>query len=210
MRQTPLTIPLAHRDTRYSVTFCLAAMLVLATTGCQPQSPEAKVIATRAQYTVQLQNFSANLPPSVDDIDFTDEAAMAAEEAATSSAVAEVAAEAAEATGEEAAEGEEITEEEIGPQVPEIILHLLVRFKGTEALPGITVEVTRRDPFGKEHEPTLHWIETAGMTKSDVEQVDLAFEAPDFEEGDGYSVFLRSVVPPEDYGKYREFAEAGS
>ncbi len=211
MRQITHRIPLALRHIRCSAILCLAAGLVLAVTGCKPQSPEAKVTAARSQFTVQLQNFTANLPPSEDDIDFTEEEAMAGEAAMTAeAAVTAETAEVAEETAEEAGDDPEVMDEEMGPKVPEIILHLLVRFKGEEALPGITVEVTRQDPFGKEYQPTLHWIETAGMTKTDVQQVDLKFESPDFEEGDGFSVFLRSVLPPEERAGYREYAEAGS
>lgn len=198
------------RTVRCSIAFCLALALALAVSACSPKSPEEKVTATRAQYTVQLQNFTANMPPSEDDIDFTTEEAVAAEAGeAVASAMTAEAAQAAE--GSEAEEGEEAMEEvePESPALPEVILHLLVRFKGDEALPGITVEVTRQDPFGKEHEPTLHWIETAGMTKSDVSQVDLKLEEADFEEGDAFSVLLRSVVPPEERAGYREYAEAG-
>ncbi len=135
-----------------------------------------------------------------------EEGAMAEEAAvAEEAAMAEAAAMAEEGATEELVE----PAEESGPRPMDISLHLLVRFSGDEALTGITVEVTQADPFGKEKEPTLHWIETAGMGKSDVQQVDLRLEGVEFEDGDAFSVLLREVVPAEARSQYREFAEAG-
>ena len=186
---------------------CLLVLFAVVATGCVPSSPEEQVAAARAQYSVKLESFTAEEPPAAPVI----EEPAAAEEAVAEAAVAAVA-----ATAEEAAEGEEgfegMEEEappETGPQPTNVILHLLVRFGGAEALPGITVEVTQADPFGKEKEPTLHWIETAGMTKSDVKQHDLRLEGVEFEDGDAFAVTLREVVPAEQRSQYREFSEAG-
>ncbi len=196
------------RQTPHFVTCFVLALLAVASAGCGPASPEEQVAATRAQYTVRLESFTAEEPPpAVEE--------MMMEEAAEAVAAVEEAAEAAEAA-EETAEGEEsgeVLEEEApvesGPRATDVILHLLVRFGGKEALPGITVEVTQADPFGKEKEPTLHWIETAGMVKSDVKQVDLKLEGLEFEEGDAFAVLLRAPVPAEQRSQYREFTEAG-
>ena len=184
------------------VILCLLALAALAVVACGPGSPEEKVAATRAQYTVRLESFTAQDPaPAVEE-------AAPAEEGAVAGEAAAVAAEEA-APVEEATEGmEEEVGEVSGPRPMDVVLHLLVRFGGTEALPGITVEVTQADPFGKEKEPTLHWIETAGMSKSDVKQVDLELEGVEFEDGDAFSVLLREVVPAEQHSQYREFAEA--
>ena len=199
------------RQTSQLIACCLTALFVFAAVGCGPGSPEEQVAATRAQYTVRLESFTAEEPEPV--IEEMEIAAEATAEAGEAVAAAEGAMVAEAAAAEEGMEGEGETEEEVvesGPQPTNIVLHLLVRFGGEQALPGITVEVTQADPFGKEKEPTLHWIETAGMTKSDVQQVDLRLEGVEFEDGDAFSVLLSQSVAPEDYGKYREFAEAGS
>ena len=163
-------------------------------------------MATRALYSVQLENFTVKEPPAPEPavVEVAEEAMeVAAETVATA---AEAAAE-AEGEAEEGMEEMEM-EEQSGPQPRDIILHLLVRFSGDEPLAGVTVEVTQADPFGKEKAPTLHYIETANMTKSDVRQVDLQIEGLEFEDGDAFAVNLREVVPAEDRGSYREFAEA--
>lgn len=188
------------------VTSVLVALAALSAVACGPGSPEEQIAAARAQYTVRLESFTAEQPaPEVDEMAPT---AVAEEAAGAAEAVAVAAEAAAEAeSGESEAMAEEVPEES-GPKPTDIILHLLVRFGGEEALPGITVEVTQADPFGKEKEPTLHWIETAGMTKSDVQQIDLELEGVEFEDGDAFSVLLSQHVPPEERGQYREFAEA--
>ncbi|MCP3958299.1 MAG: hypothetical protein GY719_10650 [bacterium] len=194
------------RQIPHRLLLCGLAAILFMVFGCGPGSPEGKVAATRAQYTVKLENFSAEEPPPpmLEAEAVTEEV----EEAAVAVMSEEVA-----VTAEEAAESEETDVEletvmETGPRPMDVVLHLLVRFGGDKALPGITVEVTQADPFGKEGEPTLHWIDTAGMSKSDVSQVDLRLEGVEFEDGDAFSVYLREVVPAEQHSQYREFAEA--
>ena len=202
MRQTPRRLEV----------WIFAVLFALALSGCGPTSPEAKVTAARAEYTVRLENFTVR-EPEVEEMmpemeEGEDGEPMAAEEAASSEEMA------ASAEGEMAAEGMEMAEgameEETGPRTVDVILHLLVRFGGDKALPGITVEVTQKDPFGEEKEPTLHWIETDGMIKSDVRQVDLVLESVEFQDGDAFSVLLREVVPENMRSQYREFSGAGS
>ena len=196
------------------ITCCLVAFVFLVAAGCGPNSPEDQVAATRAQYTVRLESFTAEQPepePVMEEEVVAEEgeaAATATASAVESAMVAEEAVAGEEGAGEEGMDEEEVVES--GPRPTDVILHLLVRFGGDEALPGITVEVTQADPFGKEKEPTLHWVETAGMGKSDVQQVDLRLEGIEYEDGDGFSVLLRQTVPAEDRAQYREFAEAGS
>lgn len=203
--------PRIDRRIASSVAFGLAAAFVLTLTACGPSSPTAKVTAARAEYTVRLENFTANLPEPIDELSFDSQGEEGAA-AEASEAVAEASAAAAEeSTGSDEAGEAPMDEEAVMAEAstPEIILHLLVQFKGREPLPGITVEVTRQDPFGDEKEPTLHWIETGSMAKNDIQQVDLKLEDAEYEEGDAYSVLLRQIVPPEDHARYREYAEAG-
>lgn len=212
MRQT-LHRPFARRLAGF-VAFCLATGFVLTLTACSPPSPDAKVTATRGEYTVRLESFTANLPDPPDALNLDEalvegevaEAAMAEAAQGAEAEVAEVAEEVAEGAEEGA---EEMAAEESGSEVAEVILHLLIQFKGSEALPGITVEVTQQDPFGSEKEPTLHWVETAGMVKNDLKQVDLKLEGIEYTEGDAFSVLLRQAVPAAERGGYREYAEAG-
>ena len=210
----------------YPMVLLLTAFFVLTLSGCSPASPEAQVTATRAQYTVRLESFSAHEQeveePAMEEMatmegeaaeataGAAETAAGAAETAAGAAETAAVAAEVAEGEGgEDGMEMEAMDlEEASGPRPTDIILHLLVRFNGDTALPGITVEVTQQDPFGKEKEPTLQWIDTADMSKSDVKQVDLKLEGIDYEDGDGFSVLLSQAVSAEERGQYREYAEA--
>lgn len=179
--------------------------LTLMLVGCESGSPEEKIAKVRAQYTVKLESFTVEEP--LEEKVATEQA----EEEAT--AVAGEAASAA--TAEEAAEGEfaeetmEEEEEASGPRLTDAVLHLLVRFNGEEALPGITVEVTQSGLSGKNKERNLQWVPTPDFKKNEVSQVDLKLEGVEFEDGDTFSVLLREVVPPETRSDYREFSEEG-
>ncbi len=186
------------------------ALLTAPLIGCAGKSPEERIADTRKQYSVQLQSFRADKREPVQEAPMEEgaEEAVVTTTAEAAAAVGESAAEGAEEAMEEG--GEMMEPEESGPSPHDVTLFLIVRFAGTEPLPGITVEVTKQDPFGKESEPTLHWIDTAGMAKSEVRQVDLVLEDVEFETGDAYSVYFSEVVPAEQRSQYREFAEAGS
>lgn len=113
----------------------------------------------------------------------------------------------AEGSGEvEGTEGETMSEPAAGPSPATILIDLIVRFDGSEPLPGITVDIAQADPFEKTKASYRHWIETAGMFKRDTRQISFDLEVEDFQVGDVFSVVLESHVAAEDRGEYREFA----
>lgn len=117
-------------------------------------------------------------------------------------------AEEAEGEGEEGEEGEEVESAE-GPRPTEVMLDLVVRFVGPgEPLPGITVEVSQEDAFGQLRQRHLVWAETPGLRRGEKRQVPLRLEVDDYEDGDEFYVEWQAFVPPEERGRYREFAEA--
>jgi hypothetical protein len=191
----------------------LAAVLLLA--GCAQKSPEERVAETRAEYTVRLNAF---LPqePEVEEPAAGEGEEMAGEDEEMAEEGEEMAGEGEEAMAademeggdeEMAGEGEEMAAE--GPHTAEILFDLIVQFEGDEALPGITVDISHADPFEQEKAVYHHWIETGDMIKGETKQESFVMAIPDFETGDVFSVDLRSYVPPEERGEYREFAEAG-
>lgn len=184
-----------RRATTFFAVLCAAVVMW----GCPPQTPEEKVAAARARYTVTLNGFFAKEPAP--------EPAM--EEAAAEAAVAAVAAEAAVAEGGEAEEGEEGPADELaGPRGVDVLLDLIVQHDLDKALPGITVDLQMVDANRDEKASWRVWIDTDGLPKANLKQVTHLLEGIEYEEGDAFAVELRSSIPPEEYGDYREFAEA--
>ena len=179
----------------------LVASLFLA--GCPEKSPELVVAEQRAKYTVKLNTFMAKEPEPAETMEVMEgEMAAAAEEAAVAEE-AEMVEEGAEGEGEE-----EMAEPE-GPSSTTVFFDLLVNYDGRDApLPGITVDISHADPFEKEKGAYKHWIDTSGMVRGQMTQFDFELDVPDFETGDVFSVDLRSNIPPEEFGDYREFATA--
>lgn len=168
--------------------------------GCPEKSPGLVVAEQRARYTVQLNSFLPQAPPETEP--------MMAEGEAAGAAVAEENAVAEETAAEGEGEGEEMAEPE-GPSSTTVMFDLLVNYDGRDApLPGITLDISHADPFEKEKGAYKHWIETSSMVRGQMTQFDFELEVPDFETGDVFSVYLRSNIPPEELGDYREFAAA--
>jgi hypothetical protein len=134
-----------------------------------------------------------------------------AEEGVASSAEGAMAAETEEGAEGEGAEGEGMMEPEMeeGPRTAQILLDLLVVFDGSESLPGLTVDISHADPFEKEKANYRKYIEPGTMLSGEQKQVPVILEVENFETGDAFSAFVRSNVPPEERGEYREFAEYG-
>lgn len=195
---------------RRSLSILMLVSLALALTACPQKSPEDRVLEARNKYTVQLNAFLPQEPEIVpiDGAMEVEEAAEGAAEAVAqaSEAVAEEA-EAAEADDAGLEEGEEIVEAE--PTTRSVFFDLIVLFDGNESLPGVTVEITQADPFEKEKASFRHYLETGPMVKSETKQVSFTIDGLDFEDGDLFSVELRSFVPEGERGEYREFAESG-
>ena len=174
----------------------LAMIVVLLCGGCAPKSPEEKIAAARAKYAMQPSGIlvrEIEPEPAAE--------AMDAEEGAAAEAMAE---------DEEVTDELEFEAPEGGPRTVNVLFDLILTFDGREALPGITIEVTHRDPFEKEKAHFRQWIETAGLGRGEARQISFEKEIANFETGDDFAIEIRPFVPPEERGNYREFAAAGS
>jgi hypothetical protein len=110
----------------------------------------------------------------------------------------------------EMAEGEEMMMEpemEEGPRTAQILLDVLVAFDGSESLPGLTIDISHADPFQKEKATFREYIETGPMLSGEQKQMTVVLEVENFETGDAFGASVRSNVPAEEQGEYREFAE---
>ncbi|MCG8466717.1 MAG: hypothetical protein MJB57_00705 [Gemmatimonadetes bacterium] len=192
-----------------------AIVALICVAGCAPPSPDEIVIEGRTEFIIDLENWT-EWETGADEVReerIAFEPATATEAVASASLSAAGGAVAAEgetaAEGEEAAEESEEIEEPQGPRTTNVMFELLIRFNGAgDPLPGITADILHRDPFGREKARQLEWVDTSGMRRGEPRQFSFELEIDDFETGDVFAVELRSYVPPEERGEYREFSEA--
>ena len=93
------------------------------------------------------------------------------------------------------------------PRSVEVIFDLLVTHQQAENLPGITLDVSHADPFGKEKRTWRRYLEVPEMIKGKSAQLSFTEKVDNFVEGDTFSVILEKNVAPADRGAYREFAQ---
>ncbi len=168
---------------------------------CAEKSPEEKVEAMRRLYTAELTNFVVMQTPVAD-----------TESDSVSDSVSEPTA-AGDAPDSQADDGS--ASEEEGADAPaepppvevsrSILLDILVQNTGSEALPGITVDISQIDPSGQEKGSWKVFLELPNLAHGMTEQVSYVLEDADFVEGDGFHAEVRSPVPAAERGAYAEF-----
>jgi hypothetical protein len=90
----------------------------------------------------------------------------------------------------------------------EIVLDVLVRFDGSEPLPGLTLDLSMADPARREKAHRRVWIEVAGIQKGPGSQLTVTLDDLPYQSGDGFFVEVRTPVPAAERSEYREFAGA--
>jgi hypothetical protein len=165
--------------------------LLLASGACQKLSPEEKVEKTRSQFSVQASPFSIRetpLSPPEDQEDL-DEAID-------------------ERAGGVADETEE-TDDGYSDDQPlvrkDVLIDVLVGTESSEPLPGLTLDVDHVDADRQLKRRYLYWIDTSSVIKGSNIQVTVVIEDVDYQEGDAFSVSIRSPVPADERSGYREF-----
>lgn len=195
-----------------TIVFAAPLLILMAAEGCAPGSPEARIAKVRSQYEVELTGWLPRQPEGADQAppaDVIDDQVTAVAGEAASASLAATATESA-AVGEEAAGEEGMVDEEPGPVRTTILFDLLVTFKGSKPLDGITLDITHADAAEQTKEVRRHYIETAGMLRGSSEQISVLLDDFLLEEGDAFAVELRSPIPPEEIGDYRELSASGS
>jgi len=194
-----------HRRTSIALA-SIALSLLLAVACGKPMSPEEKVADQRAKYTATLNGFVVHAVP-------VDEAMEGAQGEAMETTMDET-------TGamDDQASGEgmdEAMDQEGGEAMPaptrqDAILDILVSTTSREPLSHLTVDV---DQVDANENPKGHWLaylDTADVHRGPGTQISYTVENVDYADGDGFNVEVRSPVPPEDRGQYKEFQESGS
>ncbi len=158
------------------------ALAAAAGLACSRKSPADKIAEVRNQYTVQDARPQKQNP--IGDASAMDVALSEGEEAREAGTAAP--AQAARPTS--------------------ILFDVVLSFRGSQSLPGITLDITHTDAQGRTKEVRRQYVETPKMTNSGVLQQGFVLDNLQYEEGDGFQVDVRSFIPVEERGEYREFA----
>ncbi|MCP4205051.1 MAG: hypothetical protein GY769_24345 [bacterium] len=182
---------------RYFRLALLLPLVALVLAGC-PKSPEERVAKLRTYYKARVIGIIVDAVPA-----------------------------AAEVLEEEMVEGEgemPMTETEdapaaaIEPEVEAVAavptlqtvrVDILIQHDSPEKLPGITLDLEMVDAQEVLKDSWKVWVDTSELPKATGSQFTHVLEDIDYAEGDGFSVDVRSYVPPEERGQYKEFAGLG-
>ena len=155
-----------------------AVLLALAMVACGPsRTPEEEVALARSQYGAELTSWTVDQEPA--------------------------------APVEPDAEGEEA--ETVAPGTgaveikTEVLLDILLSTKGTDLLPGVTVDLTQVDSTETEKSRRTLWVDTSRVRRGSGAQITHVLSDVDYEPGDMFHVEVRSPIPPEERSGYREF-----
>lgn len=198
-----------RRSARLPRSAAAAAVLVLAAgllAGCGPDDPAEQVEAARARYEAEAVSFSVDQTPrgpAQEPAAAPGETAPAPDEAAGEEPATE------RPPGDEAAGDAALDGAEAADLEQDAILDILLRFNGTDPLPGITVDVTHADAAGNDKRVHLVYLDTSNVHRGTPTQIVHRLEDVPYEEGDGFHATVRSPIPPAERDLYREFAEAG-
>ncbi|MCL4837558.1 MAG: hypothetical protein KJ058_06315 [Thermoanaerobaculia bacterium] len=94
------------------------------------------------------------------------------------------------------------------PPRQEVLLDILVRRNGKEALSGLTLDLSVAGPGGTEKARRQLWVDTSGIGKGVEAQLAVTVADLDYQPGDGFHVEVRHPIPAAERGAYREFGAA--
>jgi hypothetical protein len=164
----------------------LAAAAVLAL-ACAPQDPAERVARLRSQYQAELTSFVVRKPEPPEPVAVPEETAgeQAAEPVAPEPAIEEL------------------------PTTSDVVLDILLSCNSREPLAGLTVDVSHVGAARQEKRRHRVWVDTGKLGNGAKTQVSHVLEDIDYEEGDGFHVEVRRLVPAGERGDYPEFSGAG-
>ena len=185
--------------------FGLALLLPLAAlllTACGPKSPEERVAKRRSYYKAQLIGFIVEADPVLPE---------ASIESAEESAEEPPSEEPTDGAAADAGEGEATGTVEVTVSIRQNVrVDILLQHDSPDRLAGITLDIEMVDSNKVPKNVWKVWVDTKALVKGKATQFGHLIEDVDYVEGDGFSVEVRSPVPPEERGDYREFSDAAA
>lgn len=170
----------------------LLPLLALTLAACAPKSNEERVAKLRTYYKARVIGFVVRAEP------VAEEPMAGADEEGTATAPEQTI-----AAGDEGAPmggaGVEIRQD--------VAVDILLQHDSPQKLPGITLDVEMVDADQQPKGSWKVWVDTANLPKATGTQFTHLLEDSDYVEGDGFSVEVRSPVPSEERGEYREFSD---
>lgn len=174
-------------------------VVVLIMAACAPKSPEERVAKLRTYYKARVVGIVVQAVPQVEepteagDMAMTDGEDESADPAAEAMSDEELLAEAADTPDT--------------PVLQNVGVDILLQHDSPEKLPGITLDIEMVDSNEQPKNSWKLWVDTSSLPKATGTQFTHLLENIDYVEGDGFSVEVRSYVPPEERGEYREFSD---
>lgn len=188
---------------KYSSLALLLPMVALILAAC-PKSPEERVVEQRSYYKARLLGFIVEADPVLADL--TEEAAEEVAEAVAEEQASEGPMDAAAA---DAGEGEAMETAEATVSIRQNVrIDILLQHDSPDKLAGITLDIEMVDSNKVEKNVWKLWVDTTALAKGTGTQFGHLLEDVDYVEGDGFNVEVRSPVPSEERGEYREFSGA--
>jgi hypothetical protein len=100
-----------------------------------------------------------------------------------------------------------VVRDDPGAAQQQVVLDVLVGWRGGDPLPGLTVDVSMADPTGKEKEHRRAWLDVSKVDQGGA-QMSVVLDDVPYQAGDGFYVEVRTPVPAAERANYREFAAA--
>lgn len=171
----------------------LLLFVLAASTACQ--SPQEKALELRRNYQVQLNTWLLKEPEVA-------KGPLAPANAAAVDLAAK--AQATDAATADPASAPVTPDAPAGPRRVEVLFDLVVSQRGSDSLPGITLDISQADPFQKEKKTYRHYLTLPKMLNGQSQQFSFSIQADDFVDGDVFSVSLLKNVAPADRAAYQE------
>ncbi len=190
------------RTKKYSRLTLLLPLVVLVLTGCS-KSPEERVAKLRTYYKARVIGIIVDAVPALEAVP----EGLMGEGDAPATAIADI-----EAVGDSGeGEGGEGMEPEVAavPIRQTVRVDILIQHDSPEELPGVTLDLEMVDSQEVLKNSWKVWVDTSELPKATGSQFSHVLEDIDYVEGDGFSVDVRSYVPPEERSEYREFSVGG-
>ena len=166
----------------------LAALLPLSLlflVGCEQLTPEERVEKLRSQYSIKASPFALREVPTAEPLEAEETEGAAGAETAmpdTSDLIAVISVK------------------------QDVLIDVLIGTGASETLDGLTLDVEHVDANHQLKQRYLHWVDTSSVVKGNTVQVTVVVEGVEYEEGDVFSVSLRTPVPADERSGYREFS----
>ena len=179
-------------ETRKYLQLGLILPMALVLAAC-PKSPEEKLAKLRSYYTARVVGIVVDAVP--------------VPEPALEDPTGETEGESPAAGEAEAADGGEgeVMDAPVVPVRQNVRVDILLQHDSPEKLPGITLDLEMVDAQEALKHSWKVWVDTSKLPKATGTQFTHLLEDIDYVEGDGFSVEVRSHVPPEERGEYKEF-----